>query len=753
MKRYLLSSVILAVVVILTFLFGCSEDVFINQPKENMLPEVWLSSGPVEGITTGYQVHFYWGGWDPDGEIAYYEFVVVDAYPFGFNPEDTTGLDKWYRTSVHDSVFKVSADDSTATVKINNNDYTYYDRMHTFFLRGVDLQGKRSVAVSRSFTAWTLAPYVRINMPPKNDVYSRVIKFEWTGYDPIDEPANTQDPESVRYMWGRLIDSDGNYNTSFDLLGDLNQNPWRYVDWWQPWISYDAPDDSGKAAVIGDEEVLISGDYHVFAIQAMDDAGAVTAIFDENNNFRKFIVSDTAVPMLYMTESFLGTYVFLGRNFRPIMRDLPPGIPLNFHWRATAYRYGGEIVGYRYGWDIADVNNPADWPVSFSPYHTTAPEIRLYSGTHTFFVEVIDNSGFSTLGQIQINVIPFSMERNLLWMDDFYSEDFLQKDYVMPTETEHDNFWLDICSRADGFDPEIDIYDATLKNYRPAPITTIGKYKNIIWTYSSSPTQSTWHDIVLFTPETSLQTGTQLSVNYISLFLAKGGHMWTLGRADKSGGIAATLIQNALLFPMSLRCEIAGNEEGCETDTSGVNSMGYKDYCITMLDKVDGAIRQDETMPRRDIQRYDVLTYAYRADDDTLTAAHPELPEQLEMWETAVAPGTFFYPQNENGPGGFTYVEVYDPEYWMGEKYAESQLCFHPMYRMVAYNARSALNHTTVALWLTRYADIKPDIDPAYPEGVAAPSFHFGFPLWFFNREQADMIVELIFSKWDILID
>ena len=57
-----------ATLAILIALFGCSENVMVGVGTENRSPEVWLSSGPVEGTTTGYQVHFYWGGWDPDGE-------------------------------------------------------------------------------------------------------------------------------------------------------------------------------------------------------------------------------------------------------------------------------------------------------------------------------------------------------------------------------------------------------------------------------------------------------------------------------------------------------------------------------------------------------------------------------------------------------------------------------------------------------------------------------------------------------------
>ena len=70
MRRYLLSTATISILLTMMLLIGCSEDVFIGTQKTNQSPEIWLSSGPVEGDTIGYQVHFYWGGWDPDGEVT-----------------------------------------------------------------------------------------------------------------------------------------------------------------------------------------------------------------------------------------------------------------------------------------------------------------------------------------------------------------------------------------------------------------------------------------------------------------------------------------------------------------------------------------------------------------------------------------------------------------------------------------------------------------------------------------------------------
>lgn len=735
-----------AAFIVFALLLGCSENIYLGTRKENKPPEVWLSSGPVEGSTTGYRVHFYWGGWDPDGEIAYFEFVIVDGAPIGFDQQDTTGLDKWTRTSVYDSTFSVSADDSAEAVVINNNLYTRYDRTHTFFLRGVDSGGLRSEPQYRSFTAWTLAPSVVIESPGDNAVLGRVITFTWTGRDPIDEPANTQDPESVRYIAGIVVDTNGIENRAFDIMTDFNENPWRYEDRWWAWVDYHAPGDSGKSTTIGDDEILQLNKTYFFAVQAKDEAGAVTSIFDSHANFRRFIVSEAAGPFLTVMETYLGTFRFIGMNFTPIKKDLPPGVPLNFHWKATAEDYGGRIVGYRYGWDIADVNNPSDWPVSYSPFNLVAPERIVYSGTHTFFVEALDNAGTTTLAQFQINIIPFTMNRELLWVDDFYSTDFTQVSWSMPTETQHDNFWIDICSRARGFDPELDVYDVASTNFKPPNMGKIGSYKNIIWTYSSDD-QNAWAQIVKYVPESSITPGTQLSINYLALFLAKGGHLWSCGRSERGSGLAAVLPPLAMSFPMNLRCEIAGNQVGCSGDTSGVNTMAYKAHCVTVLDKVVGLIRSDNPdMPRRDIS-LDALASAYKDNSSPYNALYPDLPESLPLWSEITMSGRFFDPMLR----GFTYVEIYNPEYWMDITKARTQACFAPMYRMRTRNYLSAVNKTVIAIWVRKYEDVIPDIPPESGIAFAAPSVHFGVPLWFFDHDTVDQIVEIVFREWRLL--
>ncbi|HUV36880.1 MAG TPA: hypothetical protein VMX58_08080, partial [Patescibacteria group bacterium] len=269
------------------------------------------------------------------------------------------------------------------------------------------------------------------------------------------------------------------------------------------------------------------------------------------------------------------------------------------------------------------------------------------------------------------------------------------------------------------------------------------KYKNIIWTYSSS--QDALRKVIQFTPESDVGEAGDIVVNYLSLFLAKGGHLWTLGRSEQGGGLAAIFKPSAIpLWPATFKFDMATDAD----DTSAVDCMGHRDYCVTMLDKIWGSFRTDpEEIPanyNRNLDR-DGMRYAVRADNDPITQQYPGLPERLELWDEVARQGRFFDPQVR----GFIYCEIYDPSYYMEYRLVESQPCFHPMYRMRARSSLSFIDNGTIAIWVDKYSDIVPEVKIGVR--VAARSFHFGFPLWFFNRSQVDAIVNLVFSEWQIL--
>jgi hypothetical protein len=583
-------------------------------------------------------------------------------------------------------------------------------------------------------------PYVLIEQPAVSTTryasYAEVVIFRWR------VPEGNQ-VDSVRYFWSQIVDTTGAYSPGFDMVNDLNDNLWRYDDRWSPWIAVDAPNDSGTATVIGDDEMLKVGRYHIFAVQGRSPSGEVTVSFDEKTNIRVFLVTTFSGPYLEIYEPIMKDFRFLGRNLNTEQREFPSGVPLQFRWNADATYYGGEVTGFRYGWDIVSI---AEWDTPFLPGLVSMPEITFHYGTHILTVEARDQVGKITTGRIEITTVPFPMDRNLLWVDDFDAPSETVPDYSMPSENEHDDFWLGICGRAVDFDPLRDTYDCTENNRKSPDLDHIGRYKNIIWTYSRSNT--VWQKIVYFTHENSVGQVTGRESNYISAFLQKGGHLWTLGRSDREGGLAAVLDRTAQSFPLNLACEITGPRSDCDDGRSGTHSMAFQDYCVTMLDKIKGVFRTDAGMPDRFGDQHDVLMYAYKDETDFKTANFPRLPDTLTLREEVTGPGMYFEPDTLDGPGGFTYVEIYDPEYWMVQTSVQSQPCFHPIYRMRTKEPESALDDCTVAIWLTGYEEIVPDVSSGI--ALAAPSVHFGFPLWFFSRTAADSIGTVIFETWGI---
>src|SRR5262245_51437465 len=65
---------------------ACASDTIDGKHSENQAPTVWLAAAPPEGSTGTYTVNLFWGGWDPDGEIRKYEYLVTDNVTGVFSP-------------------------------------------------------------------------------------------------------------------------------------------------------------------------------------------------------------------------------------------------------------------------------------------------------------------------------------------------------------------------------------------------------------------------------------------------------------------------------------------------------------------------------------------------------------------------------------------------------------------------------------------------------------------------------------------
>jgi hypothetical protein len=253
----------------------------------------------------------------------------------------------------------------------------------------------------------------------------------------------------------------------------LNEHPEQFDDLWTEW---DLWDPAGKSAVVGGESPLENGTYF-FAVQAIDSCGQTTDSFTVHNT-RQFTVNKI-YPVMTLKEPALGVGIFEGTEQQPPAALILPRVTLNFRWSAApTYPWFGPIE-YRYGWDIQNLDDDGEWVLDWNPGATT--EFRPWSlifnaGVHVFHVEARDEAGTITRARIEIEVIEFTRERNLLWVDDMLLGDTYLPLRQLPTETEHDEFWTGICSLAPGFDPARDIYEADIGDRRqPVPPRSPGK--------------------------------------------------------------------------------------------------------------------------------------------------------------------------------------------------------------------------------------------------------------------------------------
>ncbi|HSG28075.1 MAG TPA: hypothetical protein VLA34_06310, partial [Candidatus Krumholzibacterium sp.] len=259
---------------------------------------------------------------------------------------------------------------------------------------------------------------------------------------------------------------------------------------------------------------------------------------------------------------------------------------------------------------------------------------------------------------------------------------------------------------------------------------------------SNSKNSTTLGQVIGFMPESMITLSARLAVNYLSIFLEKGGHLWMEGRADRGYGGLSTAFPDPPMFPAAFKYDMAPSL----IDTSGVLSMPYKDLCVSVVDKIVGNFRVGVDMPQRIIEN-DGLAYIYRDTDDVFAAGFTSMPARIDLWEELTCLECFFNP--ENNP--FIFVEIYNPEYWMEEMMIRPLECFHPLYRMRTAGWISPVDYATVAFIATKYSGKVPLVEDGV--AVAANSYFFGLPLWYFDHGSIEQIADAIFLDWQIVAE
>jgi len=354
-KRLLVMGAMSGVLIVMV-LAGCSKDLGDKIPNQE--PETYLSFAPDSGAITNDRVRLNWFGWDPDGEISYYQ-----------TKWDT--LD-WIRVVNTDSVFLLSASDSV--------DFQKGFGVHTFKVRAVDNDGLvDAIPESVSFTAFTFVPETQILRGPAG-VTGPMVTFEWQGRD--------RDGVITGYEY-RLY------------RRDEATHEWFVVT---------------ESGPLGADATSVTfgplAGQHKFDVWSVDDAGApdltpATRVFTCN--------PELAGPKLFVGTNVFGTFTFRGPVWAS-QYNLPmpifAGERLRFGWVADARDYGGQVVGYRHAYD--DTSTWPAWSI-FDTRFQVMPQL----GRHSLYIGAIDNANVKTRARIYFDVVEATLDQYILVVDDY----------------------------------------------------------------------------------------------------------------------------------------------------------------------------------------------------------------------------------------------------------------------------------------------------------------------------------------------
>ena len=756
-----------------TLLSGCASDQIGGQAAENQAPTVWIAAAPPEGSIGSYYVQLFWGGWDPDGEIAYYEYLITNNTRGTFSPADTSGA-PWQPVVSNDSTFTFSADSLSESVPGQTPVFT---RSHTFFIRAVDREGLRSSEPAyRSFTARTLSPEITITTPRQAlgltpSEVPPIATYEWTAVDYVDDMLSRQDPDSVQWAMVSTANHGGSYTATLEYL----RTP-ASASAWKPWVYYRAPLDSGKSWTTPPLEF---GDY-VFAMRAKDEAGAVTPVLDERKNARRIKVSRrTTGPRLIVSNQYVGSVVASTCDYPLTILDMAAGVGMAFTLSACADDYGGTVSGYRYGWDILDLNDPTQWETDYIPFVgsiANVPPRSFNFGTHTFSAEVIDNSGFCSRVEVKVNIVRFNGERNLLVVDDYSADEnagfsgFALTNGAVPNDAEHDAFWLDMVSNVADFDPGRDVI--SISSEREIPLTTLASYKSIVWSvFSDVTTTSTQRLPLLYqyiqfrsnqgtatTSACNVTTGVSGKVvpNGIALAMQAGAHVMISGQQP----IQNVLPRRADLpvrWPMIPLYETEDPQTGTPdvANPPGGNGFAYQDLCLEAIDFGYLPTSRARIPGSGSNRRYCPVSPTYRQPgsastrDDTMRGAQPFDPAfpMLSLRPEVAGAGRAYAPEAQG-----IDVEVYNPSYFQVGRACQyvpsARACFEPIYGLLCRDTAELTYLQPVAFWTSVYADV---VAQDIPGAIAARSVVFGFPPVYFNPAEVKPAIEaILFDEWQL---
>ncbi|HET9940602.1 MAG TPA: hypothetical protein VFR25_05840 [Candidatus Eisenbacteria bacterium] len=488
MRRFMVLTGLAAAVLGLLYLTGCGDKVTPPPPHQDTNPETELTYAPLPGDTTAFRVHFYWNGYDKDGEVISFSFAV-DADTLK-DPKD------WPTTTSKDTTLLFLVDPVREV------------RQHVFKVAARDNDGQWDQSPAfRFFSAKTLPPTSLIKRGPAafNPIVGPNFTFEWEGIDPDGSETGGKTPvDSFEYVL-LLIGATGapdadvlpQYNQDF-YLNLVNQSTgptlksdfeglgriWNFSDW--HWIGIHSLKNRFRNATPGE---------YVFAERAVDVAGATEKDLGFGTNFRHFTVSTkNPGPSLIISSSVLTlplpAAVGPGDTPRKPLQIFE-GETISFSWTASADAYGGEIVGYTYALDDTSTFPGLDLLRTGATFRPA----QLPPGNHFLFVRAVDDGGLITNAVIPMKIVHPDFKdpghpHSIAYVDDStppgVTIDRTQAIGNFPRDLDEDRFWESDPGILVGLAP-FNQWDASDNGYgevegrKPPDPDWLKDYSTVIW--------------------------------------------------------------------------------------------------------------------------------------------------------------------------------------------------------------------------------------------------------------------------------
>jgi hypothetical protein len=524
----------------LAALVGCSKTPT-TKPPPLQNPETELTFAPLQGDTASYRIHFYWNGYDNDGEVTQFRYAL-DA-------DTLKPPSQWISTTAKDTTLLFLVDPVKEV------------QGHVFWVVAEDNDGHFDpTPAKRFFSAKTVPPVSRITRGPNapGTIIGPNFTFEWEGVDPDGgETGGSAPVDSFEYL---LLQDGAQLDTDHPPL----KLPAARADWVKLIVnstgpSLPAPFDNWKWTGIRAKRKRfqnVTPGYYVFAIRAVDIAGATEKLTltqtptingiswsipalppSDPRNIRDFNVTNrNPGPTLTVSSSVLVNPLPSTSGPTDIVRpeiQIFEGETISFSWFATGEVYGGEIVGYT---SALDDTTTAEWG-SIDLTSTSVTLTNLSVGPHFLFVRAVDDGGLVTNMKVPLRIVhpafkdPVVGRPQVLYVDDFaappgdwasavrgspdYPKDFApwQGTSDFPAGSQEDQWWSSniLVKLSQEFGVEIthdDVHDTVFGTLsgRDAPLRSVfppselAKYRTVIWYVDfnntiSSPT-ALWRTLV-----------------------------------------------------------------------------------------------------------------------------------------------------------------------------------------------------------------------------------------------------------------